>query len=1008
MPATPLRGDRSAWDALYYPQLHTDDINETTGIHWTADGIRSLVIPGSSGTSWLVNEDHSDECDNTTTTFNTLYSFSSETTSVYLNGLHQRLGIDYLEATSLDQIIMGNAPFEGDELIFDYQPYEPAVVIPPTPPVPPPVDPPAPPTPPTPPAGGTIWTVPLTTSVIDGFVSPWNGVKPGDIIELAPGTRGTLNIKNFSGTASSPIIIRNGNGQVVMNTTSGWVGFWFQNLHYIRFTGYAYSQTYGIKVQSAVRFGILGNNKVDNIEIDHVSVHYLGSNSISFHIITGPENYDYDGDSEYDVPTVNRSNYVQSNIKLHDCYADGSTTPESMAVYIGNSNYKTLTTEVTLTNIEVYNNIFENMNDKVVQVGSCVSGLKIYGNTIRNSCLTITEDVQAINVNPGIGGLVYNNWIIDCLGRGITYMADGGTIYNNIIIRCGRAGTYWDGGIAIFQKDGFTTTQNMNVFHNTIISPVGTGISISTGMNRTNRVQNNIIANPGGSYVSATSGTNVVDHNLQVATVAGGGFLDSANDDYHLDGGSAAIGYGTDLSAYSMILDKDNITRPQGGWDAGAYEFMSSYYVDYTGGNDSNDGMSSTSAWKTMDKVNASTFVPGDTILFKRGEIWYHQLTPVCNGSIGNYITYGAYGTGVRPIIDGSSGHMCALAVGEGYHHMRFESIDFTGSTQTNYSSVMAYSHDLYFYDCIFRDGGNSGFSAWTNTGASIYNVVVDSCEAYNNTDNGILISSVTGMGGPHDCEIKYCVCHHNGTDPWADHGIYPRYGVTVHDCVCYSNPVGAGIKVNSESIHSPFSPVVYNNIVYDNFIGLYCVHQNAIIYNNLAYHNEINVNFDGDSHDIIFIYNTIVNSWNGHAFNIQASIANTIIKNNLIIQDRAVQPRYIFGGTYSDTLEYFAANCDIDYNTYYTDTNSSTDIFADSSGALNWTEWKALTGSPDANSTFLTSLPQVVARYTNMHPTDGGNIKNKGIAITGYNADQDGNTRESPPTPGCYEEAVA
>ncbi len=32
MPAIPIRGDRSAWDALYYPQLHTNDINETTGI----------------------------------------------------------------------------------------------------------------------------------------------------------------------------------------------------------------------------------------------------------------------------------------------------------------------------------------------------------------------------------------------------------------------------------------------------------------------------------------------------------------------------------------------------------------------------------------------------------------------------------------------------------------------------------------------------------------------------------------------------------------------------------------------------------------------------------------------------------------------------------------------------------------------------------------------------------------------------------------------------------------
>jgi hypothetical protein len=44
------------------------------------------------------------------------------------------------------------------------------------------------------------------------------------------------------------------------------------------------------------------------------------------------------------------------------------------------------------------------------------------------------------------------------------------------------------------------------------------------------------------------------------------------------------------------------------------------YYVDFTGGLDSNNGTSTGTAWKTVAKVNASSFSAGDNVLFKRGE----------------------------------------------------------------------------------------------------------------------------------------------------------------------------------------------------------------------------------------------------------------------------------------------------------------------------------------------------------------------------------------------------
>jgi len=88
---------------------------------------------------------------------------------------------------------------------------------------------------------------------------------------------------------------------------------------------------------------------------------------------------------------------------------------------------------------------------------------------------------------------------------------------------------------------------------------------------------------------------------------------------------------------------------------------VTTYYVDYTGGSDSYDGTHETftsgddGPWKTINKVNNSTFVAGDNILFKRGEVWRSELLHLTDdGSSGSPITVDAYGIGARPIISWS------------------------------------------------------------------------------------------------------------------------------------------------------------------------------------------------------------------------------------------------------------------------------------------------------------------------------------------------------------------
>ena len=82
--------------------------------------------------------------------------------------------------------------------------------------------------------------------------------------------------------------------------------------------------------------------------------------------------------------------------------------------------------------------------------------------------------------------------------------------------------------------------------------------------------------------------------------------------------------------------------------------FGASYYVDATNGNDNYDGLTEFTAWKTIAKVNASNFQPGDEILFKGGETWREQLTVPSSGLDNLYITFGSYGSAGPATIKGS------------------------------------------------------------------------------------------------------------------------------------------------------------------------------------------------------------------------------------------------------------------------------------------------------------------------------------------------------------------
>ena len=126
------------------------------------------------------------------------------------------------------------------------------------------------------------------------------------------------------------------------------------------------------------------------------------------------------------------------------------------------------------------------------------------------------------------------------------------------------------------------------------------------------------------------------------------------------------------------------------------------YYVDAANGNDSNDGTSTATPWKTLSKVrNSATpnnpYPAGTRVLLKRGETWREQLRFYANSTAGTAsrrVTVGAYGTGAKPLILGS----------------------LNRSSASNWTETSAGSH-IWWTTCGTKDIGNIVLNGGTSIG---------------------------------------------------------------------------------------------------------------------------------------------------------------------------------------------------------------------------------------------------------------------------------------------------
>ncbi|GIO13184.1 hypothetical protein J19TS2_27390 [Cohnella xylanilytica] len=197
------------------------------------------------------------------------------------------------------------------------------------------------------------------------------------------------------------------------------------------------------------------------------------------------------------------------------------------------------------------------------------------------------------------------------------------------------------------------------------------------------------------------------------------------------------------------------------------------YYVDSASGDDSNAGTSPEAAWRTLDKVNASVFEPGDSILFKAGGVWNGTLSPQGSGAAGHPIRIDRYGDGNKPLIAGGGAEAAVYFYNQEQWEVR--NLEITNDSDTRaarrgihvdgssggFSNPRVYRHFLFENLDIHHVKGdplndyahNGGIIVWgTNWDYHVSDVVVNNCAIYAVDSVGIYLN---GAQNTYSSDLK-------------------------------------------------------------------------------------------------------------------------------------------------------------------------------------------------------------------------------------------------------------
>ena len=424
---------------------------------------------------------------------------------------------------------------------------------------------------------------------------------------------------------------------------------------------------------------------------------------------------------------------------------------------------------------------------------------------------------------------------------------------------------------------------------------------------------------------------------------------------------------------------------------------MPAYFISNLG-DDSKDGLTEVTAWKTIAKVNGFHFLPDDVVKFGCGNSWIGTMLRLSyGGSAGNPVIIDCYGLGALPIISAVVGST-TRAIYFGMPFITMQNINAKNGANT--SVEIGNTHDIVIRNCTVSGDATllaNGISIW----GGCYNITLDGCKV-----SGAKVMS-GGGGGIYaaDCinlTVVNCSIDHCGTSTTFDHGIYIH---TSSDSHIYGNitvfNAATGITSNG-CINTIFE----QNLSTDNSIGFqmsgnYGPVVNEIWRRNCAVNNTFNfaVNPNATTTTGLIQNNTLINAKSKGLFFFGVAAIN--VSKNIIVQDAA-----IVGEQWSASPVFFsttlAANAALfDGNLLLYKNALSTRIVGtqDNSSSYTWTQW--LLHDPHG----LNVDPQFVTNYSDLHLKTGspavglgayGGVMSTTVNMTGISS---GNVPATPVT---------
>lgn len=322
------------------------------------------------------------------------------------------------------------------------------------------------------------------------------------------------------------------------------------------------------------------------------------------------------------------------------------------------------------------------------------------------------------------------------------------------------------------------------------------------------------------------------------------------------------------------------------------HAFAATYFVK-PNGDDSKDGKSDATAWRTISKVNSFKFATGDDVYFQCGGSWSDRLIITWSGTKDNRAVIGAYyGSGIigvsgdKPTLDGKdsipSSEWLGLIKVDTQKYVTITNIFITNSEgeglEVNYSSYVnsisvdidnCYQSGIQYYESIYgiiegcniTDAGRVYWECPEGVGKCDWPSGINLMPKSNNNvirNNTIYKIGGEGIGSYKKSDnniIEYNFLYEN-----IRAGIYIENskGCIVSKNLCYGRgnaQAGFGVGLDDEPKRDGYSQ---DNSFYGNFIAnfyrgvaLWSSHPDSVIKNIKVYNNTIvdcgrGITFDG------------------------------------------------------------------------------------------------------------------------------------------------------------------